>query len=253
MKPILTETLDTIVVIKLNRGVTNALNLELLHALAEALDQVRQDPNVHGLVLTSESEKFFSIGFDIPQLFDLARPGFEVFYQTFNRVCLNLFTLTKPTVVALRGHAVAGGCVLALCCDYRFSVEGRTLMGLNEVKLGVPVPYVADRIMHKLAGIRIARDVMESGEFFEAADSLRMGLVDRILPIEQVLEASIEKAATMGAFPRRGLAMIKRNRVETVEAEVRASLTEKERVFIDCWYDEDTRERLREAMEKYRA
>ena len=251
MKPILTETQDTIVVVRLNRGVTNALNLDLLHALDEALDQARKDPNVRGLVLASASEKFFSIGFDIPKLYDLTKSGFEEFYKTFNRVCLDLFTLPKPTVAAITGHAVAGGCILALCCDYRFSSEGRILMGLNEVKLGVPVPYLADRIVHKLTGIRIARDIMESGEFYEAADSLRMGLVDRILPVEQVLEASIEKASTMGASPGRGMAMIKRNRVETVEAEVRANLAEKERVFIDCWYDEDARERLREAIDKF--
>lgn len=77
---------------------------------------------------------------------------------------LALYTLPKPVVAAITGHAIAGGCILALCCDYRFISEGRKLMGLNEVKLGVPVPYLADRVLHALVGTRYAREIIESGE-----------------------------------------------------------------------------------------
>ncbi|NIU39544.1 hypothetical protein GWN65_06160, partial [Candidatus Bathyarchaeota archaeon] len=81
MKLIRTEFCDKIAVLKLNRGVTNALNLQLVTQLTENLQKVKDDSDVQGLVLSSFNEKFFSIGFDIPELFKLARGDFKAFYQ----------------------------------------------------------------------------------------------------------------------------------------------------------------------------
>jgi enoyl-CoA hydratase/carnithine racemase len=235
----------------LDRGVTNALNLQLVNGLAETLQQVKGDSDVHGLVLGSSNDKFFSIGFDIPQLLEIARDDFKLYYQAFNRLCLELHTLPKPTIAAITGHAIAGGCILALCCDYRFIAEGRKLMGLNEVKLGVPVPYPADRVLRHLVGWRTARDIVDAGEFFEPEELLRMGMVDQILPLERVLSGSIEKVRALGALPQAAFATIKRNRVEMVEAQILARLEEKEQLFVECWYSAEAREHLREAMKRF--
>lgn len=242
---------DQVALVRLKREVTNALNLELLNQLADVFRRVKDDPNTHSLVLSSSNEKFFSIGFDIPRLFELSREDFGLFYTTYNRVCLDLYTLPKPTVAAITGHAIAGGCILTLCCDYRFIAEGRKLMGVNEIKLGVHVPYPGDYILRQIVGTRIARDATESGEFYPSEQLLEMGMVDQVLPLEQVLPASIEKARSLGSFPQEASAMIKRNRVEVVEAQIRARLEEKERFFVECWYSDETRQLLREAMEKF--
>lgn len=242
---------NQVAVVTLDRSVTNALNLELLSELAEALQRLKQKSDVNGLVLTSSNEKFFSIGFDLPQLIELAREDFEIFYRTFNRVCMDLYRLPKPTVAAITGHAIAGGCILALCCDYRFSAEGRKLMGLNEIKLGVPVPYLADCVLQQIVGVRNAREIMYTGEFYQVEESYRMGLIDRIVPAENVVRESIEKADSLGRLPGDAFAMIKRNRVEMIEAHVRANLEEKERFFIECWYSDEARTRLLEATEKF--
>ena len=239
------------VLARLNRGVTNALNLAYVEGLGEVIQQVRGDPDVRALVVASSNDKFFSIGFDIPELFELNRDRFGGFYRAFNRACLDLYTLPKPTVAAITGHAIAGGCILALCCDYRFIAEGRKLMGLNEVKLGVPVPYLGDRVLHVLSGTRQARRVMESGEFYGPEESLEMGMVDQVWPLEQVVDQAVEKAEALGSLPGTAYGMIKRNRVEVVEAEVVARKEEKEGAFIECWYSDEARERLREAMEKF--
>jgi enoyl-CoA hydratase/carnithine racemase len=236
---------------KLNRGVTNALDLELLNALSDTLRRLQPDPDVHALVLASANDKFFSIGFDIPQLLKLPQEVFRVFYQTFNRTCMDLYTFPKPTVAAITGHAIAGGCILALCCDYRFIAQGRKLMGLNEIKLGVPVPYPADCILRHLIGVRNARDVLDSGEFYQPEQLHSIGLVDQVLPLERVLPVSIEMARTLGGLPQTAFAMIKHNRVETVEEQVFARLAEKEQFFIERWYAFETRERLREASKRF--
>ena len=240
-----------ITIAKLSRGVTNAINLELVNELAGTLQKVKDDSDIRGLVLSSANEKFFSIGLDIPQLFELSREDFAFFYQKFNHVCLDLFTLSKPTVAAITGHAIAGGCILALCCDYRFMAEGRKFMGLNEIKLGVPVPYPADCILRHLVGIRIARDVMDTGEFYQSEKLLQIGIVDEVLPIEKVLAKSIEKAGSLSASSPEAFALIKRNRVEIIWTEILARLEEKEQFFVERWYSPEARERLKEAMEKF--
>jgi len=251
MKMIRIEHHGEVAIVKLDRGVTNTIDLKLIEELSETLQGVTHDPGVHSLVLGSSNERFFSIGFDIPQLFGLARQDFKFFYQTFNRVCMDLYTLPKPTIAAITGHAIAGGCILALCCDYRFIAQGRKLMGLNEIRLGVPVPYLADCVLRHIVGVRYARDIMDIGEFYQPEESLQMGIVDQVLPLEQVLPKSVEKARLLGGSPQEAFAMIKRNRVERVEAQILTRLEEKERFFVDRWYSDEARERLREAMEKF--
>ncbi len=240
-----------ITIAKLTHGVTNAINLELVNELSEALKEIKEDPETHGLVLTSANEKFFSIGLDIPWLFPLSQEDFTAFYKAFNRLCIDLFIFPKPTVAAITGHAIAGGCILALCCDYRFIAGGKKLMGLNEIKLGVPVPYPADCILRRLVGNRIARDVMDAGEFYQGERLLQMGIVDEVLPIEKVLARSIEKAGSLSASSPEAFALIKRNRTEPIEEEILVHLDEREQRFVECWYSHEARERLKETMAKF--
>lgn len=124
-------------------------------------------------------------------------------------------------------------------------------MGLNEIKLGVPVPYPADRILQQLVGARNAREILSTGEFYLPDKSLKMGMVDRVLPPEQLLPQAIGKAERLGAMPQGALAMIKRNRVELIETHVLTRLAEKEQFFIEHWYSNEARQRLMEAIEKF--
>ncbi len=238
-------------VIKLNRGITNALDLELVNELTDVIRRIKDDPETNSVVLTSTNDKFFSIGFDLPNLYGLPAVDFEIFYRSFNQACLELYTLPKPTVAAITGHAVAGGCILALCCDHRLIADGRKLMGLNEIKLGVPVPYLADRILHELVGVRAAKEILESGEFYTAQRALEMGMVDQVLPQEKVLDESIKRARALGESPVKAFAMIKQNRVEPIKAQVLACLDEKIEGFLDCWYSDQARIRLKKATEKF--
>jgi enoyl-CoA hydratase/carnithine racemase len=251
MEYISKEDRDQVVILKLAHDDTNPLNAELIQELAEELRRVKTNPEVSGLVLGSANDKFFSIGFDIPNLYELSRSDFAVFYHAFNSFCLELYTFPKPTVAAITGHAVAGGCILALCCDYRFIADGRKLMGLNEIKLGMPVPYPADRILRQIIGHRCARDVLESGEFYNPNKLLQFGMVDEILPLGQVIPMSIEKARSLGDLPQGAYAAIKQNRVEIVEAQIKARMDEKEALFLDYWYSQESRSLLKDAIEKF--
>jgi enoyl-CoA hydratase/carnithine racemase len=155
------------------------------------------------------------------------------------------------TVAAITGHAVAGGCILTLCCDYRFIAEGKKKMGLNEIKLGVPIPYPADCILRQIIGFRNSREIVDSGEFYLPEKLLHLGLVDKILPTDQVVARAIEKAKSLDALPADAFAVIKHNRVEHVVDHISSKLRKKEQIFLEYWYSEETRKRLKTAMEKF--
>ncbi len=242
---------NSIAFLKLDRGMTNALNLEMIHELADIIEKVEDAPEARALVLSSANEKFFSIGFDIPQLFDLPKDDFHEFFRAFNQTCMALYTMPKPTVAGITGHAIAGGCILALCCDYRVIGEGRKLMGLNEIKLGVPVPYLAECILQSITGNRVARDVVESGEFFTSEVLLQQGFVDEIAPQAKVVTHAMAKAALLAQMPPEAYRRIKENRTEQVEVRIRAKWEERQQAFIELWYSEDARKRLWEAMKKF--
>jgi enoyl-CoA hydratase/carnithine racemase len=248
---VLSEHQDGVAVLKLNRGVTNPLNLALIRELSESVQDAKDESIVRGVVLTSANEKFFSIGFDLPELIELGKEDFSVFYRAFNQLCVDLYTLPKPTIAAVTGHAVAGGCILALCCDYRFIAEEHKLMGVNEVKLGVPVPYPGDCILRHLVSSQNSREILLRGEFYEPSDLPVMGMVDKVLPLEDVLTVSIDRARRLGTLPVGPFQAIKHNRVEPVVAEIEARLAEKEETFMELWFSREAQVLLREATKKF--
>jgi len=240
-----------VAIIKLNRSVTNPLNLKFLWQISKKLGELKSDTSVRSIVLSSSNNKFFSIGFDIPELYELERTEMKDFYTTFNRLSIELYTFPKPTVAAITGHAIAGGCILTLCCDFRIISEGKKLMGLNEIKLGLPVPYPADCILRDLVDTTTARDIMEEGEFYLPEKSLEMGIVDQVVPLEEVIPKSVEKAKKMGEMPDDAFKIIKENRVENVYARILQNLATKEQYFFNCWYSEDAQKLLKEAINKF--
>jgi enoyl-CoA hydratase/carnithine racemase len=124
-------------------------------------------------------------------------------------------------------------------------------MGLNEVKLALPVPYPATCILEQVVGARHAREIMETGELFAPERLLEMGLVDQVLPLEEVIPKALQKAKELAAQPARAFALIKSNRTEPVREKVRGRLVAKEQLFVDHWHSEKARKRLTEASKKF--
>jgi len=251
MSSISVEISGTVAILELCRETTNAIDYPLVNKLAAALQAIHSNDDVLSLVLASNNEKFFSIGLDIPHLYNLPREDFNNFFHDFNQFCIDLLSFPKPTIAAITGHAIAGGCILTLCCDYRIIAEGRKLMGLNEVKLGVPVPYPAACILPYLVGYRNAREMMYTGDFYSPEEAYSMGLVDEVVHIEQVKSRSIEKATTLSAGSAQAIAQIKKRHIEPIRTQIEKRLAETEERFIARWYAEDTRRNLKEAVEKF--
>jgi enoyl-CoA hydratase/carnithine racemase len=245
------EADDKVTILSLNRSVTNAINLELINEISGHVRENKDDKDCAGIVLTGAGDKFFSIGFDIPTLIGLSQEDFSEFYRAFNQLCIDLYTFPKPLIAAIKGHAVAGGCILTLCCDYRFITEGRKLMGLNEIKLGVPVPYPADRILRQIVDDRTARRILDTGDFFPPEDTLAMGLVDEVMPLEGVIRRAVERILAIDNTSLDAFRAIKYSRTEPVVTRMNSKLAQREEVFIDMWYSTETREKLEEACKKF--
>lgn len=241
----------SVAIIRLAKDVTNPIGMQLVNDLSARVREARDDPEVHAVMLTGESDRFFSIGLDIPELVEYDKDEFTRFIRLFDQLCIDLYSLPKPTVIAIRGHATAGGAILALCGDHRVMTSGRAVMGLNEVRLGVTVPYPADQMLRDLVGTRTARDVMEVGDFFEPAELLAMGLVDEVVPPDQVLFIARELATSLAASPGEAYAAIKANRTAPVVAAIEAQLEAKQKEFVDMWYSEHAQAQLEEAMLKF--
>ena len=242
---------ESVAIIRLAKSVTNPIGMQLVNDLSAKVREARDDPEVHAVMLTGESDRFFSIGLDIPELIDYDKDEFTQFFRLFDQLCIELYSLPKPTVVAIRGHATAGGAILALTGDHRVMTSGRAVMGLNEVRLGVVVPYPADRMLRDLVGSRTARDIMEVGDFYDPPELLAMGLVDEVVPPDQVLFIARELATSLAASSAEAYAAIKANRTAPVVADIEAHLEAKQREFVDMWYSEHAQAQLEEAMLKF--
>ena len=246
------DIVETVAVVRLDSGTINPISFELIGEMTDAVKKVRDDGGITGLVLASANDKFFSIGFDLPNIIDIPDEEIRRFYRLFDRLCLDLYALPKPTISAITGHAIAGGCILALCTDQRIIADGRRLMGLNEVDLGLPVPSTTLCILKDLVGARNARTIVKTGQLYGPEECQRMGLVDTVAPVEAVLPKAMEAVKMLGAKPREAMAAMKRQRTAPVEREARAMFEQNETDFLACWRSEEGRKRLRKALEAFK-
>lgn len=242
------EDRGNVTVLRLNNEVTNAISPLLVDDLSERLNEIRHD--FKGMVLAGGT-KFFCIGLDLPGLLKLDRTGMTDFWHRFNQLAFDLFTLPLPTVCAISGHAVAGGNVLALTCDYRFAASGKKQIGLNEVKLGVPPPYLADLIVRQIVGDRTATEMLYHGEFMPVSDAKQIGLIDELCAQETVEDRAVQKAAELAAIHGPAFAAIKANRVEAIRSRYEKNHKSKNETFLECWFSEPVQELLKEASQKF--
>jgi len=242
------EEHEDVALLRLDNKVANAISTTMVENLSASVTRITRE--FRGLVLAG-GEKFFSMGFDLPTLLKLDRSGVTEFFYSFNQVVLDIYTLPIPTACAITGHAIAGGTILASSCDYRFLASGRKLMGLNEIKLGVPVPYLSDLMLRQIVGDRAATEMVYQGEFIEPEKALSIGLADEVLSQDKVENRALEKITELASLPGQAFAAIKANRVESIRPAYEKNYKVKNETFLDCWFSQPVRELLSKAAEKF--
>jgi enoyl-CoA hydratase/carnithine racemase len=241
------EQREGVTVLRLSNGVTNAISPLMVDELSAVVAEIGRGSSP---LVFAGNRKFFSMGFDLPTLLSLNRSAMSDYFYHFNEVTCRLLTLPVPVVGALAGHAVAGGYILTLTCDYRVAGSGRNI-GLNEIKLGVPVPYLADLMLRQIASGPTARRMLDEGNFVVTEDAERLGLVNEVEPPENTEARAIRKARELGALPGPAWAAIKANRVESIQQPYEAAARRKNEIFLDCWFSDQAQELLKEASRKF--
>lgn len=225
------------------RPPVNALVPELCNRLRDAV-QAAVDGGAHGLVLSSGAS-VFSAGLDVPYLMSLGedRPALMQAWEAFFGAARALAGARVPVVAAIKGHAPAGGCVLALCCDYRVMASGPYRIGLNETQVGLAAPEGVQRLLRRVVGPYRAERMLVSGEMVDAENALRIGLVDETVDIDSVVQRSAVWLEHLLALPREAmLATRAMARADLVEA-LQPQHIQLER-FIEAWYRPDCQQAL---------
>lgn len=248
MQRVIIEGIDDICVLKLHNGVINAIDLVLLDDFDKALQVIKE--KFKALIITG-GDKFFSIGFDLPKIVMFDRKELDIFIHKFNEVILNLYTINIPTAALLNGHAIAGGCILAIACDYIFSTESKKYIGLNEIKLGLPVPYLADMILRQIVNDKIANNLLYTGEFITAEEAKEYGIISETYKEEEIEQKVIERLKNIAKYSNEVFAEMKSNRTETVLLRYKKHYREKKDFFVNSWFKEETQNLLKEALKKF--
>ncbi|MDQ4038954.1 MAG: enoyl-CoA hydratase/isomerase family protein [Actinomycetota bacterium] len=194
---------DGIAVLRLAHGKVNALDVELLEAIIVAFGEVADAP---GVVLTGEGSSF-SAGVDLRRILSSSSAEIEYFLDALSRALLTVFTHPRPVIAAVNGHAIAGGCVLAVATDVRLMSGGS--MGLTELDVGVAFPTAALEIARHAAGSRV-QSLILSGRLIEPAEAVEVGFIDWVVDPDALLDAAITEARSLAKIPAESYETTKR-------------------------------------------
>jgi len=183
------EYKDTFAILKLKRGKANAMNAVMINELLEVLLQFRTDDRVKGVILTG-NPGLFTAGLDVVELYNYNEAQMLEFWKMFARLVRRMVSFPKPFIAAISGHSPAGGCVMALSCDYRIMAEGDFYIGLNEVPFGIVVPDTIFNLYAFVVGKQAAYKYLLEGKLLHTTEALSSGLVDELVPIDKVMEAA---------------------------------------------------------------
>ncbi|MGI9952766.1 enoyl-CoA hydratase-related protein [Moorellaceae bacterium AZ2] len=196
-------------IITLNRPqFYNALNSELMAELEQVLIGIEQDRSVRVAIITGQG-KAFAAGADVKELAQADPWGALENCTLAHRVMDRLEALPCPTIAAINGPALGGGCELSLCCDFRIASENSRL-GLPEVTLGIIPGAGGTQRLVRLVGLSRAKELIYLGSIIDAKRALEIGLVDQVVGESELMEKARELAQKLMERPRMALALAKR-------------------------------------------
>lgn len=230
--------------LRLARAPVNALDPSLCQALTAALAQAIAS-GAQGIVLAG-GPKVFSAGLDVPFLLSLGddKAALLSAWDAFFDAARALVACPVPVVAAIAGHSPAGGCVLALCCDYRVMADGPYRIGLNETQVGLVAPEGIQTLLARVVGPHRAERLLVGGTLVDATEALRIGLVDELTGIDEVTTRARVWLDGLLELPRGPVLetrrIARRDAVAAMQSE-RIDLPQ----FVDAWMQPDTQAGLR--------
>jgi enoyl-CoA hydratase len=230
---------DGIEILTLRRPPANAMDIALLADLRNAFSSLARDDSTRAIVLTAEGTTFCA-GLDVKAVPHYSNAERLQLLEVLNGMILAVYGCPSPVVAAVNGHTIAGGLVLALCCDWRIVVDAPIRAGLAEVKVAIPYPIAAMEVVRAELSPQAARRLVLSGENDGLAEGLAAGVFDESAPREELLQTAIAKAARYAELPRAAFAIIKRQLKSPAIDAIESALREGREPLHDNWISAET-------------
>jgi enoyl-CoA hydratase len=244
------ERHDGTVVVTVNRPeALNALDLEHAEALRDRLAELAQDESARAVVLTGAGDKAFAAGADIKYMQALGTIAARRWGELGHECGRLLETMPKPTLAAINGFALGGGCELALACDLRLA-SSRAKLGQPEIDLGVLPGWGGSVRLARTTTLGYAKELIFTGRTIDAEEALRHGLVNAVYEPEELLPRALELCAELAAKSPLALAYAKEAVNLALQGDHRTNLETEARLFAMAFSSEDQKEGMAAFVEK---
>ena len=227
----------------------NALNSQVLEDLNELVDLVTADEEIRALVLTGAGEKAFVAGADIGEMSTLTKAEGEAFGKKGNDVFRKLETMPVPTIAAINGFALGGGCELSMSCDIRICAD-TAVFGQPEVGLGITPGFGGTQRLARLVSPGMAKQLIYTARNIKADEALRIGLVNAVYPAAELMAAAEKMADTIAKNAPIAVRACKKAINEGLDVDMDAALVIEEKLFGSCFETADQAEGMGAFLEK---
>ena len=247
---IILEPEGSIAVLRVNRPqALNALNRKVISELVSALVEIEKGVMPKVLILTGTGEKAFVAGTDIIDMENLSSFEAREFANSARVAIDKVASLNRPVIAAINGFALGGGCELAMACDIRIASE-KARMGQPETGLGIIPGSGGTQRLPRLVGVSKAKQLVFTGEVIDAKTALKIGLVDKGVPPDLLMEEAKKMALTIAAKPRIALALAKSAINRGIDMSLQEGLSYEIECFAQCFSTKDQKEGTKAFSEK---
>jgi enoyl-CoA hydratase len=247
---LLYEKKDGIAKVTLNRpDKLNALNSTVYQELYDVFESIENDAEVRVVILTGSGEKAFAAGSDVAEMQNMGPLEIQKFMATIRKASDFIYALTKPTIAAIPGYALGGGCELAMCCDLRIASE-KARFGQPEINLGLIPGASGTQRLPRLIGAAKAKEMIFMGDMIDAATALNLGLVNKVVPPEKLMEEAMAWATNLAGKSGPVLAMAKMAINNGIDTDIASGLNMETKCNALCFATEDRKEGMDAFLEK---
>ncbi|MEY7999769.1 short-chain-enoyl-CoA hydratase [Clostridium sp. Mt-5] len=246
---IILEKQGKLALITINRPkALNALNSETLKEIDSAIDDIGTDDSVLVVIITGAGKSFVA-GADITEMKDLNSVEGRKFGILGNKVFRKLENLEKPVIAAVNGFALGGGCELSLACDIRIA-SSKAKFGQPEVGLGITPGFGGTQRLARTVGLGMAKELIYTAKMIKAEEALRIGLVNRVIEPEKLLEEAKNLANSIADNAPIAVRMCKAAINKGIQCGIDTAIAYESEVFGECFATEDQKEGMTAFVEK---
>lgn len=237
------------VIIVINRPPVNALNTALMNELGDVFEEIGRNANVRAVILTGAGGRVFVAGADVNEILGYGREEGADFSARGQKIINKIAKFNRPVICAVNGLALGGGCELAMACDIRVMSE-KASMGQPEAGLGVMPGAGGTQRMPRLVSPGMAKLLLFTGDSISAQEALRLGLVEKVVPADQVLSAAKEVADKIAGKGPEAIRLIKRAINEGLDLPLSDALNLEGKLFGEVCGTADKKEGIMAFLEK---